>query len=37
MTENPENLMKMCLNDMYISVSFLNSLKNNHEKSMKFS
>ncbi|CAK65940.1 unnamed protein product (macronuclear) [Paramecium tetraurelia] len=37
MTENPENLAKMCLNDMYVSVAFLNNLKSNHEKSMKFS
>ncbi|CAD8067657.1 unnamed protein product [Paramecium sonneborni] len=37
MTENPENLASMCLNDMYISVAFLNNLKLNHEKSMKFS
>lgn len=37
MTENPENLAKMCLNDMYVSVGFLNYLKSSHEKSMKFS
>ena len=37
MTENPENLANMCLNDMYVSVAFLNHLKANHEKSLKFS
>ncbi|CAD8059786.1 unnamed protein product [Paramecium primaurelia] len=30
-----ENQIQMCLNDLYLSISFLNKLKQNHEKALK--
>ncbi|CAD8066914.1 unnamed protein product [Paramecium sonneborni] len=34
-TENSYNQTQMCLNDLYLSVSFLNSLKQNHDKALR--
>ncbi|CAK75573.1 unnamed protein product (macronuclear) [Paramecium tetraurelia] len=34
-TENSYNMTQMLLNDLYLSVSFLNKMKSNHEKALK--